>query len=159
MITAPILPFRLRKKITQYEWTGATESTLDEAHGLIRLEEHQLVIESTRCVRIRKMSALGSIKTSYQNYPAEQRCIPLGDIVGISLRVPTWNFWAAPRVVFHVREMRVLEGVPGADAAEFSVPVTMRDRALASAFVGQCQLILSQTRQPLLNTTSTQPGL
>lgn len=159
MTTAPILPFRLRKKITQYEWTGATESVLDEAHGLIRLDEVQIVIETTRCRRIRKMSALGSINTTYENFSAEQRTIPLSDIVGVSLRVPTWNFWSAPRVVFHVREMRVLEGVPGADAAEFSVPVILRDRAIASAFVGQCLQVLSSSRQSLPNGTTALPGI
>ncbi|MFI5384508.1 MAG: hypothetical protein ACHQ50_00140 [Fimbriimonadales bacterium] len=158
MTTAPILPFRLRKRNAQYEWTGATQSTVDEDHGLIRLEEKRIVIETTRSRRIRKTSALGSIETTYENFPVEEHAISLDDIVGVSFRVPTWNFWSAPRVVFHVREMRLLEGLPAADAAEFSVPVLYRDRAIANAFVVQCHLALSTVKPPLPDGASPALG-
>lgn len=158
MTTAPILPFRLRKRISQYEWTGATTSTVDEDHGLIRLEEDRIVIETTRSRRIRKMSALGSTETTYENFPVEEHSIALGDITGVTFRVPTWNFWSAPRVVFHVREMRVLEGLPGADAAEFSVPVLYRDRAVANAFVVQCHVALTAAKPPLPDGTAIVTG-
>ncbi len=153
MTTAPILPFRLRKRVTQIEWTGASECTVDVDHGLIRLEQDRVVIETTRSRRFRKMSALGSVETAYENFPVEQRSIDLCDLVGVSLRVPTWNFWTPPRVVFHVREMRIVDGLPGADAAEFSVPVAYRDRATANAFVVQCQLALA----PALSLAARDP--
>lgn len=149
MTTAPILPFRLRKRTYLQEWTGATDTVVDENHGLIRLEENSVVIETTRSRRVQRMSAMGSVKNEYENFPVEQRTIAFSDIVGVSLRVPTWNFWSAPRVVFHVREMKVLEGLPGADAAEFSVPILYRDRALANAFVVQCHVALTSAKPAL----------
>jgi len=148
MNTDPILPFRTRKRVSRHAWTGAMETVVDDTHGLIRLEQERIVIETTRSRRIVKTSAMGSIDTKYENYPVETQAIDLSMIAGVSLRVPTWNFWSAPRVVFHVREMGVLEGLPGAGAAEFSVAVLYRDKAIANAFVVQCQVALSRAGLP-----------
>jgi hypothetical protein len=149
MTTAPILPFRLRSKSWQHAWTGAHTSTIDTDFGLIRLEEGRIVIEINRSRKVTHMSAMGSVDTKYENFPVEERSIDFSDIDGVSFRVPTWDFWTAPRVVFHVREMRVLEGLPSPGPAEFSVPVSNRDRALANAFVVQCHLAISSERLPL----------
>lgn len=154
MSTAPILPFRLRKRLTQYEWTGANESTIDLVHGLIRLEEDRIVIETTLSRRLRKMSALGSMETNYENFPVEVRAIELSSLIGVSFRVPTWNFWTAPRVVFHVMEMGLIEGLPGAGSGEFSVPILYRDRAIANAFVVQCNEVLSARALPASRAAS-----
>gem|GEM_PF-6898336 len=44
--------------------------------------------------------------------------------------------------------MGILEGPPGADAAEFSVPILYRDRAIANAFVVQCHQALAASALP-----------
>lgn len=149
MSAAPILPFRFLSKNVQSSWTGACIVTQDEDHGLVRIEEDRILIQVTRSRKVVNMSAMGSVDSKYDNLPLEEHAIAFSDLSRVSLRVPTWKFWHPIRVVFHVREMRVLEGLPRGGAAEFSVPVSSRDKVLANAFVVQCNLAIGNSHQPL----------
>src|SRR5579871_393049 len=93
LTTAPILPFRLKRRISQHAWTGASTITTEEKHGLLRLESDRVVVQTTCCRKIVKASAMGSVKTEYENLPVEEREVALADINAVTLRVPTWNFW------------------------------------------------------------------
>jgi hypothetical protein len=149
MSTAPILPFRLKSWDMRSSWTGATETVTEEDHGLVRLEADRLVVQLTKSRKIRKASAMGSVETVYEQVPLKEFSIALADLQGVSLRVPTWRFWEKPRVVFHVSEMRVLEGLPSTGPAEFSVPITASDKAVANDFVVRCSGVLAKRLPPL----------
>jgi hypothetical protein len=149
MTSAPILPFRLVNRNTRSQWTGASETIVDEDHGLVRMEEERLVVQVTRSRKITKASALGSVETTYEHFPLEEHVIAISDLVGVSLRVPTWKFWESPRVVFHVGEMRILEGLPSTGPAEFSFPIASSDKGLANDFVVRCLTALAGQLPPL----------
>lgn len=149
MSTAPILPFRLKSWNIRSSWTGASETTTEEDHGLVRMETDRLVIQLNKSRKIRKASAMGSVETVYEQAPLTEHVIPLSDVRGVSLRVPTWRFWEKPRVVFHVSEMRAIEGLPSTGPAEFSVPIASSDKAVAIDFVSRCSAVLAKRLPPL----------
>lgn len=149
MASAPILPFRLVSRNTKSAWTGATEITLDEDHGLVRMEEDRFVVQVTRSRKVTKASALGSVETAYEHFPVTEHALAFSDVVAVTFRVPTWRFWESPRVVFHVAEMRILDGLPCTGPAEFSVPISSKDKAIANDFVVRCSVALAKQLPPI----------
>jgi hypothetical protein len=144
------LPFVLRR---EHSVVGRSEitSTRDELHGLLRLDEHRLVIQWRTS---REVSRVGrEIRTDRELAPIREVSIPLSGLAGARIRRIWRRWWRLDVLVLTAADLRAFDALTDESGtsglvlehpAELVLELRSTDRPLAREFVSELRLALTE---------------
>lgn len=148
MAHAHALPFFLKR--SSDSMTASTySSTQETAHGLLRLEGDDLVIQ-WRVARKTEHMGMGKIRSDEEFEEVKEVVISLDDVAGAVVRRRWWEFFRAPRLVLRAADLEAFEALTGEDGlrlahpAEIILPVRRGDRLTADEFAAELELAVAQ---------------
>jgi len=156
------LPFLVRRSSDVISGLNVTTTT-DTAHGLVRLEEHRLVVQWRLH---RSTDRVGpEVRTETEVGGVREVAIPLAAVGGALLRRPWWGFGRRLTLVLTATDLRAMDALAGAGGlhlahpGQFEVRIRPSDRDLASEFIADLALAISEYEMRLADGSPTPPDL
>lgn len=143
----PTLPFILSRSADSFR-AGEYTSTVEKAHGLLRLDPDRLVIQ-WRVHRTTSEFAAG-YSTREELDPVREVAIPLSHLAGAELKRRARWLGGSPRLVINAGDLRAFEGVAGPDGLSLENPARLELRLPKSEaeagreFAGELALAISE---------------
>lgn len=142
------VPFTLKRSSDLWDARGGYESTTETAHGLVRLEADQLVIQWRLAVQTEKMG--DTWETSETIEPVREIVIPLAKVAGAMVPPRRWWHLVSPRLVIAASDLLAFEKVAGEQGLKLKHPaklvlrVKRPDRLLAEEFAAELSLAVAR---------------
>ncbi|MDE2720156.1 MAG: hypothetical protein F4X22_13095 [Gemmatimonadales bacterium] len=140
------VPFTLKRSSDLWDAHGGYESTTETAHGLVRLEADQLVIQWRIAVQTEKMG--DTWETSETIEPVKEIVIPLAKVAGAAVPPRRWWHIRGPRLVIAASDLLAFEKIAGEQGLKLKHPAKMvlrikrPDRLLAEEFAAELSLAM-----------------
>jgi len=156
----PTLPF-IRTRSADAFRSGEYTSTVEKAHGLLRLDPDRLVIQ-WRVHRTTSEFAAG-YSTREELDPVREVAIPLSHLAGAEFKRRARWLGGAPRLVISAGDLRAFEGVAGPDGLSLENPARLElqlPRAEGEAgreFAGELALAISEHQLRLAEERARPP--
>jgi hypothetical protein len=126
------LPFALKVPGKDSVTVTRVSSTTFRFHGLLRLEEHTLLIDWSGTAEIDEVGML-NVTSEVLSLPHESLALPLGLVRRIALRGGWWR----PCLEIAGNDLETLRVIPSEDRGQVRLWISRRDRQLAARFVAE----------------------
>ena len=142
------VPFTLKRSSDLWDAHGGYEWTTETAHGLVRLEADQLVIQWRLAVQTEKMG--DTWETSETIEPVKEIVIPLAKVAGAAVPPRRWWHIVAPRLVIAASDLLAFEKIAGEQGLKLKHPaklvlrVKRADRLIAEEFAAELSLAVAR---------------
>lgn len=142
------VPFTLKRSSDLWDARGGYESTTETAHGLVRLEADQIVIQWRLAVQTEKMG--DTWETSETIEPVKEIVIPLAKVAGAAVPPRRWWHLVAPRLVIAASDLLAFEKIAGEQGLKLKHPaklvlrVKRADRLIAEEFAAELSLAVAR---------------
>jgi hypothetical protein len=142
------VPFTLKRSSDLWDADGGYESTTETAHGLVRLEADQLVIQWRLAVQTEKMG--DTWETNETIEPVREIVIPLGKVAGVTVPPRRWWHIVPPRLVIAASDLLAFERIAGEQGLKLKHPaklvlrVKRADRLIAEEFAAELSLAVAR---------------
>ncbi len=146
MLNATVLPFRIQRGDSVIK--GGTVTTTNETiDGLLRLEEHRLVVQW----RLERTTDLvgPEIRSDRKLEPVREAIVPLAGLAACTVRGSWWPWSRSIKVVLTAADMQAFEAVAGprglqlSHPAELVIAVRAQDRQAAREFASDVELAVA----------------
>ena len=148
MTSFSAVPFTLKRSSDLWDADGGYESTTETAHGLVRLEADQLVVQWRLAVQTEKMG--DTWETNETIEPVREIVIPLAKVAGVAVPPRRWWHIAAPRLVIAASDLLAFEKIAGEQGLKLKHPaklvlrVKRADRLIAEEFAAELSLAVAR---------------
>lgn len=126
------LPFALKVPGKDAVTVTSVSSTTFRFHGMLRLEEHTLLIDWSGTAAIDEVGML-NVTSEVLSLPHESLALPFGLVRGIALRGGWWR----PYLEITGNDLEALRVIPSEDRGQVRLWIYRRDRQLAARFVAE----------------------
>jgi diadenosine tetraphosphate (Ap4A) HIT family hydrolase len=140
------LPFLIQRQDTVVR-DGEVSETVEDAHGLLRLERARVVVQWSTAREVTRVGR--EIRTDRELGPVREAVLPLVHLAGVELKRRWWRWPASWRLVLRAADLRAFEALAG-DAglvlehpAELTLDLRRSDLPAAYEFVQDLELALA----------------
>jgi len=143
------LPFKLKRSSDVFGMTSMTTTT-ETVHGLLRLEEDEVVIQWRLA---RKIDHLGGteMRTDEEMESVVEVVVPLAAVAGSFVRRRRWwDFWRGPKIVIKGADLQAFDVVAGQGALKLKHPAELvlglrgKDLLLGEEFSAELELAVAK---------------
>jgi len=146
MPNATVLPFRIKRGDSVIK-NGTVTTTNETIDGLLRLEEHHLVVQW----RLERTTDLvgPEIRSDRALEPVREAIVPLSGLATCTVRGSWWPWSSSIKVVLTASDMQAFEAVAGprglqlSHPAELIIAVRAQDRMAAREFASDVELAVA----------------
>lgn len=148
MTSFSAVPFTLKRSSDLWDAHGGYEWTTETAHGLVRLEADQLVIQWRLAVQTEKMG--DTWETNETIEPVREIVIPLAKVAGVTVPPRRWWHIGGPRLVIAASDLLAFEKIAGEQGLKLKHPaklvlrVKRADRLIAEEFAAELSLAVAR---------------
>lgn len=148
MTSFSAVPFTLKRSSDLWDADGGYESTTETAHGLVRLETDQLVVQWRLAVQTEKMG--DTWETNETIEPVREIVIPLAKVAGVAVPPRRWWHIGGPRLVIAASDLLAFEKIAGEQGLKLKHPaklvlrVKRADRLIAEEFAAELSLAVAR---------------
>lgn len=148
MTSFSAVPFTLKRSSDLWDADGGYQWTTETAHGLVRLEADQLVIQWRLAVQTEKVG--DTWETNETIEPVREIVIPLAKVAGVTVPPRRWWHIAGPRLVIAASDLLAFEKIAGEQGLKLKHPaklvlrVKRADRLIAEEFAAELSLAVAR---------------